>query len=256
MRFGVLTRLAPLKSALWAAMFLCCVACTAAAKDVVVGFGNRLPPYVIPERNGGITVQIFREALAYRGHVMKPQFIPLKRMPTMFAMRLLDAAMLDFGIDVAHEGGFYGEPAIIYENALFTLADRHLRIERPEDMKGLSVLAFQGAQGLYPAWVEAAVSAGKYNENNNQMLQVLELLNGTYDAVLCDRKIFEFFRVQTEMKYGGTAGRIEEHDVLDKNPDNFRTVFRDENVRNDYEAGLEHLKKTGRYYEIVRQFGG
>jgi polar amino acid transport system substrate-binding protein len=225
------------------------------ADEVIVGFGNRLPPFVLPESKSGVTVEIFREALAYRGHAMKPDFLPLKRVPQMFAARLIDVAMLDFGIDVAKVDGVYGEPAFVYDNVLVTLADRHIKIERPNDLQGLSVLGFQGALGVYPEWVTEADRAGKYQETNNQMLQVLTLLSGENDVVLSDRNIFEYFRNQADKKYGAMASKFEIHQVVSKKPIYFRTVFRDKNLRDDYNAGISYLKKSGKYDEIIKKYG-
>ena len=222
--------------------------------EVTVGFGDRLPPYVFPERQTGITVEIFREALSHGGYRLKPVFLPLKREAMMFDDHKIDAAMLDFYVDMTKAGALHGAPAFVYHNVLITLSDRHLKIESPADLRGLSVLTFQGALGLYPEWLREVNAAGHYRETDNQALQVLTLAEGGVDAILSDRNIFEHFRRQAQRKYGKHENIFAEHDVIANKPDLFKTVFHDEKVRDAYNAGLEYLMKSGRYDQIVRSF--
>ena len=222
--------------------------------EVVVGFGNRLPPYVFPEQQTGMIVEIFREALASQGYRLKPVFLPLKREAMLFDEHKIDAAMLDFYVDMTKPGNVYGAPAFVYHNVLITLANRHLKIERPADLQNLSVLAFQGALGLYPEWLRQVNAAGRYQETNNQALQVLTLGDGGVDVVLSDRVIFDYFRRQAQSKHGSHGEVFEEHDLIANRPDLYRTVFHDEKVRDAYNAGLTILMKSQRYDQIVKSF--
>ena len=241
-------------------LLLVCIGCAAWADqatppdEVVVGFGNRLPPYVFPEQQTGMIVEIFREALAPQGYRVKPVFLPLKREAMLFDEHKIDAAMLDFYVDMTKPGRVYGAPAFVYHNVLITLANRHLKIGSPADMQGLSVLAFQGALGLYPEWLQEVNAAGRYQETNNQALQVLTLADGGVDVVLSDRVIFDYFRRQALSKHGNHGEVFEEHDVIANNPDLYRTVFHDETVRDAYNAGLASLIKSQRYDQIVKSF--
>jgi polar amino acid transport system substrate-binding protein len=44
------------------------------AKEVNFIFGLSLPPYVIQEASSGFELEIIREALAVKGHTLKPSF--------------------------------------------------------------------------------------------------------------------------------------------------------------------------------------
>jgi len=247
------------RSAILAAGMILMVSAGGAARsapqdEVVVGFGNRLPPYVFPEQQTGMIVEIFREALASQGYRLKPVFLPLKREAMLFDEHKIDAAMLDFYVDMTKPGNVYGAPAFVYHNVLITLADRHLKIDSPADMQGLSVLAFQGALGLYPDWLQQVSAAGRHQETNNQALQVLTLADGGVDVVLSDRAIFNYFRRQAQSKHGNHGEVFEEHDVLPNKSDLYRTVFHDEKVRDAFNIGLNSLIKSGRYDQIVKSF--
>lgn len=225
----------------------------AMAADVSMAFGERIPPFCFPDTNSGIELEVIGEALAYRGHVLKPHYFSFARVPMAFKSNQVDAVMTDLGEDLTHFGGHYGDPAVLYDNVFITLQERNLVITRPSDLDGLSVVSFQGASKRYPAWLDPVRKAGRYFELNDQALQVRTLMAGRYDVVLSDRHIFRYFTL--ELMRSGTATKlVEEHDFVTPNPQDYRPVFRDPQVRDDFNAGLRHLKETGRYQAIYDKY--
>ncbi|MFN3303468.1 MAG: hypothetical protein ACK44A_07080 [Roseateles sp.] len=95
-------------------------------------------------------------------------FLPLARIPLAFRDGQVDAAMTDLGEDLGAAGGHYGNAAVFYDNLLFTLARRGLSLRRPQDLDGLTAMAFQGAARRYPEWLEAVQRGGRYFEVNDQ----------------------------------------------------------------------------------------
>lgn len=225
----------------------------AGAADVSMAFGERIPPFCFPQTNSGIEVEVIGEALAWRGHKLKPQYFPFARVPKAFIDGSVDASMTDLGQDLAAAGGHYGEPAVLYDNVFISLKDRRLVIRKPEDLKGLTVIAFPGAVRRYPQWLDAVKAAGHYTEQNDQAVQVRTLMKGRYDLVLSDRSIFRYFALQFRRE-GGDLLPVEEHAFTTVNPQDYRPVFRSKQVRDDFNAGLEHLKKTGRYQAIYDRY--
>lgn len=226
---------------------------SAGAAEVSMAFGERIPPFCFPQTNSGIELEVIGEALAWRGHKLKPQYFPFARVPKAFIDGMVDASMTDLGQDLAAAGGHYGEPAVLYDNVFISLKDRHLVIKKPEDLKGLTVIAFAGAVRRYPQWLEAVKAAGHYTEQNDQAVQVRTLMKGRYDLVLSDRSIFRYFALQFRRE-GGDLLPVEEHSFTTANPQDYRPVFRSKQVRDDFNAGLEHLKKTGRYQAIYDRY--
>ena len=51
-------------------LFSLFIASNAFAKDVVIGFGKNKAPFVIKETGEGLEIDIFREALAFKGHTL------------------------------------------------------------------------------------------------------------------------------------------------------------------------------------------
>ncbi|MBV8465555.1 MAG: ABC transporter substrate-binding protein [Burkholderiales bacterium] len=231
------------------------LALPAAAADVTMAFGEKIPPFCFPQTNSGIELEVIGEALKYRGHVLKPQYFPLARVPVAFKAGQVDAAMTSLGEDATAMGGHFGNPAVLYDNVLITLASRHLVINKPADLKGLTVISFQGAVNRYPEWLGALKELGNYTEQNDQALQVKTLMMGRFDVVLSDRNIFHYFTRQLQNE-GFAILPVEEHSFTVLNPQDYRPVFRSKQIRNDFNAGLQQLKATGRYRAIYEKYLG
>jgi polar amino acid transport system substrate-binding protein len=86
------------------------------AKEVYMALGQEMPPYIFQQLNKGIEIEIISAALAYKGHTLKPLYFPLGRVPIAFQSKLVDAAMGDMGENLKTSGGFYADPAVIYNN--------------------------------------------------------------------------------------------------------------------------------------------
>ena len=230
-----------------------CLASHALAADVHMAFGEKIPPFCFPESNSGIELEVIGESLAYKGHRLVPHYFPFARVPVAFIGHQVDAAMTDLGRDMTKEGGHYGDPAVFYDNVFITLKARHLHIEKPADLRGLTVISFQGAANRYPDWLGPLRRTDGYFEENDQSLQVKTLMKGRYDAVLSDRNIFKYFSLKLARE-GFPVQEIEEHAFTKVNPMDYRPVFRDPQVRDDFNEGLKHLKQTGRYQQIYDRY--
>lgn len=226
----------------------------AQSATVVMAFGEKIAPYCFPETNSGIELEVIGEALAVRGHVLQPVYVPLARVPFEFKYRKVDAAMTDLGEDMKPHGGYYGSPAVVYDNVLITLKHRNLHISRPEDLHGLTVLSFQGASKRYPQWLGPVERKGQYFEQANQELQVTTLDRQRYDVVLSDRYIYRYHANQVERETGKPLQPVTEHVFTKVNPDDYRPVFHDRQIRDDFNHGLAQIKKNGRFKAIYDKY--
>jgi len=228
----------------------------ARADTVSMAFGEKIPPFCFPETDSGIEVEILREALAFRGHTMKPHYYPFARIPVAFKAGDVDAAMTDLGEDMEKWGAFYGDPAVFYDNVFISLKERHLAIKTPDDLQGLTVISFAGAARRYPDWLDGVKKAGHYFEQNDQALQVLTLDRGRYDIVLSDRNIFRYFTQQLKLNKSFHPKPVVEQSFVKFNPMDYRAIFRDKKIRDDYNAGLKNLKDSGRFNAIYQKYLG
>lgn len=224
--------------------------------DVRMAFGEKIPPFCFPETDSGIELEVMREALAFRGHVLKPRYFSFARIPVAFKARDVDAAMTDLGEDLTAWGAAYGDPAVFYDNVFISLTERKLDIRKPEDLRGLSVISFVGAAKRYPSWLNEVKKAGRYFEQNDQALQVLTLDRGRYDVVLSDRNIFRYFTLQLQLNKSFHPKPVVEQSFVKFNAQDYRPIFRDAKIRDDFNAGLKHLKDSGRFKAIYQRYLG
>lgn len=231
-----------------------CLCAGAWGAEVSMAFGDRIPPFCFPETHSGIELEVIGEALAYRGHSLKPFYFPFARVPLSFKTHKVDAAMTDGGEDLRPFGAHYGDSAVIYDNVFISLARRNLKIRTPADLKGLTVISFQGAAKRYPQWLGPVVEAGNFFEQNDQAIQVRTLDLGRYDVVLSDRTIFKYFSRQHQSETGHGLNPVVEHPFTQVNPDDYRPLFRDVKIRDDFNAGLKQLKASGRFRQIYDKY--
>jgi len=224
------------------------------AAEITMAFGEKIPPFCFPETDSGIELEVMREALAYRGHVLKPRYYSFARVPVAFKAGEVDAAMTDLGEDMSAWGAHYGNPAVWYDNVFISLKERNLVIHKPEDLRGLSVISFVGAAKRYPEWLDGVRKAGRYYEQNDQALQVLTLDRGRYDLVLSDRNIFRYFTLQLKLNKTFKPKPVVEHSFAKLNMMDYRPIFRDATVRDDFNAGLRFLKESGRFQAIYQKY--
>ena len=236
-------------------LLLLSFALSAGAANVRMAFGDNLPPYILVGSSSGIEVDIVREALAYRGHVLQPRFMPMGRIPVMFVAGKVDAIMMDVGQDMTAAGGAYGEPPVLYDNVMYTLAQRRLSLKKPDDLDKLRILAFVGAGKRYPDWFGKREHTPFYAERNDQAVQPLLLAMGRYDVVVSDRTIFTYFlRQQQKRDPTFRMPPYDQHRLPAADPRHYRPVFRRAAVRDDFNAGLAWLRKSGRYDAIYHRY--
>jgi len=221
----------------------------AQADEITMAFGVSLPPYVMSKSNSGIEIDIIREALQFKGHTLKPKYVPLARLTQQFVDHKVDAVQRDGEIDLSKQGGFYADVSIKYHDVMITLKEHHIVLKKPEDLTGLRVIAFQGAVKTYPEWLEPVKAAGHYYEKNNQILQIRTLHTKRYDVVVADENIINYFTNKVRKEGEITLLPTDTHDFTQ--PYGYRPVFRSRIIMEDFNAGLKKLHDTGRYQQII-----
>ncbi|MFT5757197.1 MAG: polar amino acid transport system substrate-binding protein [Alteromonadaceae bacterium] len=228
----------------------------AEAKDILMAFSQEIPPYIFQKHNKGIEIDIISSALAYKGHTLKPLYFPLGRVPIAFINNLVDAAMGDMGVNLTTRGGFYADPAVIYNNVFITLKSNNISIEEPSDLDHLTVVSFQGAEKRYPKWLKKVQEDKRFYGISDQLTQVKLLQLRRYDVVLSDRYIFKYFVKQMMLMNVLEVSEVDEHQFTTVNPLDYRPVFRDKKIRDDFNLGLKKIKENGKYQKIYDNYMG
>jgi polar amino acid transport system substrate-binding protein len=225
------------------------------ADQVIMGFGI-FPPFAFPKGEKGIEVEIMKEALAFKGHTLKASLLPFARLAISYESKEIDATMSDIGQDDKAIQHFYGKTAVIYQNYFITLAKKNITIKTPKDLLKLSINGFPGSGKRYSDWLQKSINDGHFVESSNQNLQVLQLSNNRIDVVLSDRNIFKYYLINNKIKPILKIADFKFHQVFKENPLNYRPIFRSEKIRDDYNLGLDALKKSGRYKKIFEKYLG
>ncbi|MDD2789970.1 MAG: transporter substrate-binding domain-containing protein [Sulfurimonas sp.] len=222
------------------------------AQEVKVVFSYSTPPYVFTD-GSGIVVTIVKESLAYKKHTLKPVFVNIGRSFEMFRNGYVDATSIikeNSGLNA-----YYSDDFMQYHNAAFALKSKHYNIATMEDLSDYYFICFQNASiYLGERFGNVAAKAGKkYSEVADQKQQVYMLLKGRTDVVVIDRHIFKYYK--NELIVEGKVSKDIETEMFDLlEPTKYRTAFKDEKLRDDFNEGVAFLKKSGRYEAIYEEY--
>lgn len=222
------------------------------AEDVHVAFSPSTPPYVFTDETG-ITVDIVKESLALKGHVLTPAFVSIGRGFKLFKDGYIDATTIikeNSGLDA-----FYSDHFMQYHNAVFALSSNHYTIHSLSQLSDYYLIGFQNAHKYLGQEFEAVTqkSNKKYSEVADQKIQVLKLLKGHTDIIVMDRHIFKFYK-QALINEGKVPKHIQTTLYELFPPTKYRVTFKDKRLLKDFNTGLGLLKESGRYDEIYHNY--
>lgn len=221
------------------------------AETLIMAVGLALPPYVIKEGDKGMELDVVREILEKQGYTIHPVYLPLARVVEHMADGTVDAA-LTVNEAAGLNNAFFSDSHITYQNSVISLAKHNFQIESVNDLADKSVMAFQYAKiYLGEDFAFMANKNGQYTENARQSTQIRMLFAGKVEAIVLDTNIFRFYR-NSEKKYVDTSQPITTHNIFPSS--HYRVAFKNKAARDKFNKGLEALKKSGRYDEIIRQY--
>jgi polar amino acid transport system substrate-binding protein len=147
--------------------------------------------------------------------------------------------------------GYASDPYIFYQNGI-SFNPRTYRGPHPRDLtdlKGQRVIAFAGALQILAELRDLVPSYQLYLEEKDQRIHSLLLHRKTVDAVVADGAIvFEYNRRLA-------PGYVDDTIFVPMSCSTpYRLVFRNADLRDDFNAGLGRLESTGRYGQIESKF--
>ena len=229
-----------------------------AGEAVVVGFKAGKAPYVIPtkpfneadfktDNKLGIEIEIVREVFALSGKKVKPVYMNYKRMEKdLLEGKIQMGSNLQPGLD-----------GVLYANDHVRLFDHYIYLDNGKtsvssfaDLADKRVLSFQNAtKFLNDDYREAVKQAKSYREIDDQEKQVKAITSDRADVVLMDISIFKYFA-----KKHSKAGQKFAYHPMFAAPFYYASGFIDEQLRDEFAAGLKKLKASGKYDEIYRRY--
>lgn len=223
---------------------------------ITIAVGLTVEPYVFNDTDPknsqcGLEVDIVREIFGYAGHKVKFVLEPLKRTKTTFKQKLVDG-VLDIKSHYPEiQGAFLSDEYITYHNIVVTLKSSNLKIEKLEDLSGLSVVGFQQARIAFCDKLTQIVDSNpKYHEMANQKGQIAMLFAKRTDAILLDRYIFRYHKSRLENV--DTTQPVTYHQLFE--PSHYRIAFRNKELCDTFNKGLKKIRESGRYQEIINSY--
>lgn len=227
-----------------------------AEQTIKVAFGNAMPPWVIPDTNEGITLDILKKTLEPAGIKIEPVYYPYARRIIAYASKDTDA-VCDINQRIIEESKLEGHMTVLayaFENIGISLKKNAFNISKISDLEGRSVVAWQGAKAMLGGeYAKMADNNKLYREVPNQLTQVNLLYTGREDVIQLDRQIFRYFKKQAE-KEGrvDTSQPIDEFPIFGKNENGF--LFRDKKIQELFDQNFIKLKESGDYDKIFKKY--
>ena len=227
----------------------------AQAKEVSIIFGLALPPYVIQENNSGFEVDIIREALAVKGHTLKPIYASFMMISQSLKDNKADGAQRGNAELAEGSGYFYADnQTVSYQDVAITLKKNNLKIDSVNDLKDKKVVAFQGASKFLGADFGTAVANNpNYSETAFELKKTQQLYANGLQVFVGDVNIFKYYKAKVTGL--DTTQEVVFHKIFsNKDIKNNHAVFKEKQIRDDFDAGLKQLKASGKYQEIIKKY--
>lgn len=231
----------------------------AQAKDVKILFSLALPPYVIRDAGGqnasGFEFDVIKAALASKGHTVKPVFVAMGAIPKMLKEQQADGAQRG-SPELTEAGGYFysDEPTVHYQDVAITLKKNNLTVNNAADLKDKSVTTFQGASHFLGAEFGAAVKGNAgYTETSDEKRRVMQLYANGAQVYVGDLNVFKYYKAQTSGV--DISQEVVVHKIFAPSNQQFNNaVFRDKQIRDDFNAGLKQLKASGQYKQLIKKY--
>lgn len=239
--------------------FLTALASTS-AKDppLNIGISFAIPPWVIPETNTGIELEILQEAFKVNGYRIAPNYLSFAMSYSLFEANKLDGILNVTETSV--KKGFYSAPVLTFQNVAISLQEKNF----PPDLKinflaDKTIVAFQKASILLGEEFGQMVAKNmRYQEVAKQSLQINLLMIRDVDFIIMEKNIFGYYWQQAQsdphlMRARSKLNRpVQFHYLFE--PNEYRFVFATEQIRNDFNKGLEVIKANGLYDAIFERY--
>jgi polar amino acid transport system substrate-binding protein len=231
------------------------------AKDRIllnIGISFAIPPWVIPESNSGIELDILREAFKINGYAINPNYLSFALSYSLFEADKLDGILNVTQSSVKH--GFYSEPVLHFQNVAVSLKEK--RFPADIDISFLadkSIVAFQKASVLLGEPFSDVVSNNlRYQEVAKQSLQINLLMIRDVDFIIMEKNIFGYYWQKALSDPHLIRARskltrpVQLHYLFE--PTEYRFVFATEKIRDDFNDGLKHIKINGLFDDIFKRY--
>ena len=229
---------------------------SAHAKDIVVSAGH-IPPHMTQDGKGreAEIISATLESCGYRAKFIVQPFTrhwdKYKNDTTIDAVATVPA-----GLDLP--GAKSTTTYVNYHNGALILGARGLTPQNLDDLSGLNVVAFAGANSILAGLKAAQARFKSYRETSDQLAQSRLLLSQRADAVIGDGMIFAEYLAQLQAQNKKKNLRFDPNQSVRFSaiftPSPYHMVFRDPALQQDFDRCYAKLKETGKIDAINRAY--
>jgi len=228
----------------------------ATAKELEIAFSYDIPPFVMNNGTEGLEVDIVRKALSYQGHDFCVQQCSYQQLAIAVAQLGLDAAA---AVRKTDDGTYYSHNFIAFKNAAITKKSAGIVLNRISDLKGKDIITWQNAHrdlgeefaALFSPDINAPYMT-KYRELPVQKDQVRRFWEGDKEVLIIDKSIFIWFTKQLSQQIQISDQPVY-HEIFPI-PTQFQVNFKSRKIRDHFNEGLKHIRKTGVYEQIFDKY--
>jgi len=221
----------------------------AADRSLTVAVSLDIPPYVMATATRGAEVDLMRRALPdYTLHWLQMDYDGLE---TAVSGKKADVAM---SVQEHRKGVYYSVDYIGFANFAISRKSDQLKLKSVADLRGNPVLAWPGAwaelgDAFKAQYAPGSIQRPNYVEVADQAEQVRRFWQGLGKVIVIDRSIFDYFSRQM----GHQSGEVEYHALFPKET-RFKVGFADAAVRDNFNARLKELCRSGEYRELLHRY--
>lgn len=229
------------------------------SKEIDIAFGQNRPPYVFHELGvwKGIEIDIVREALRFKGHSFNNEIhVVNKRLKRAVSTMGFDASV---AVQQQEDGTYYSDFFITYINYAISRKKDNLIINDIKDLSKYTTVAWQNAyinlgeeyESYFGPNIEDTIQR-KYAEFGDQERQNAFFWIGRAQVIVVDKFVFDWFRSKLSVTYD-TSDEVVYHDIFPSHT-YYQVNFKNKSLRDDFNKGLQHLRDTGQYQEIIKKY--
>lgn len=218
-----------------------------------IAFGNSLPPWVFPDQDKGILVDLTRLSFLKTDYQIQAVYYPYARRIKAYKNGQVDV-VTDMTPQVVAEEKLEGYLSLrfyYYENIAISLAEHKFVINNLDDLSSLRVLAWQGAiNTLSPEYASMATANPLYKETHNQQSQIEMLYRKRTDVIQLDAQIFSYYRQKVALE-----GKVDTQISINYAPIFGRNycafLFRDKAVRDIFNEQIKRIQADEKQYQAI-----
>jgi ABC-type amino acid transport substrate-binding protein len=222
------------------------------AKDLKIAVGN-FSPYFDEKGGGGLFTELILETFK-----LLPKY-NLKILAPMSNYRLiveLNEGRVDGAANIFTDEKITGcrsDPIFRYTDVAVTRKDSKFQITSFADLKGKSIITYQGAHVFLGKRFQMVTSKDSqmYREVSHPLDQARHLASGKFDVSIGDKYIFlKSIQSWADPKY--TSDSFEFHHLF---PETYsHMAFRDQSLCDEFNTALRTIKSNGSYEAIYTQY--